>query len=1702
MLRCILLERIQYDREMRQPKCSATVGNDLSPDTSASFFEANESHSQSAMEKSLLVAIALGQYETVRAALERSSPDLDYQDAACDGNSALHLAVLAKHNKTRLIELLIEAGADCDLRNHDDLTPVELALANGSQYVAEFALSRELDGVPDEEGLRRLIRRGSVELLRIFLEKRAFDIHTKMKLFASILDELSVKGVPIERSMSVFLEYELIAHSYEGRPGGGAGSKRAAVKGKAAAGANKTEADRRVELVLSYTKYLSERYDPDNLNDLDDGFVVRLRALCECLHYLDGVERWPQLKLVPVGELSYLCGVLLAILEKSAGFEMYKLVLNKHMMVRFLRAVAEELEVLVRPSSDHHQPTVRSFQWTPQLLLDLIACIREQKLSQYVARRQRACEALHRIATSNGPLTPADEALRTTALTVGQLWHRTHPKLRLPKRQVAYVASRRELLAKVRAARQLAELSRGKVKLLEREVAARELKGSVAGRAVRRRNRAVFGRLRRTYEQVRQMHTVKQIAYYVENALVLDLDDQANASLCSMAIQRVLQYIGQVGEEATNLRRPTFARMLTNLLDHVLSPLVNTGTTPQQVDLRDNFTPHCTVGKYFLSKALTLEQVRTIQDRLKPVYRFCLYAIHIQLIEAYKTFLGTAYRLRNVAQLRSYARYIGEYNLHTLSHIKFEHVFYDERETGRIVQELKKMYLGMANELKLLSFIEKNIHFRFYHMQYHQTRLRVTLANFATVYRALKANEDYGCVRRLVHSYLRQSYQKYDISRSISISDANLALKELLRPYSSLSENEESLQVVRHLEELQRLMDPDRLFGINLGRRECASAHDPAARYGKFTRKMLQDLSAPPLSDEEFEQLHERLSRTSYGNIFLLQQRYKTVEEFFRTKGLALEAGQLQAHRKQDEELLQELFDSRVNEVVEMLEKFDCTDVETVSEAIEELPPAVQFALEYGLVELLEILTTVGRIEPMHWNFQSTVLSGCRLKGFLAGGHESLVLEAVTRKSSATIFLNVLAFKQRAFQLYSGEPPTASCKSVSCWAQKYASRLQWIEQQQALFEAVRSGSINVSALRQQVQKGVAIDGQLLGALMPNESCRYGLIDAAIAGDFRAMIDLLTGAPQNSERTQLLQYLLRRTAKSHFLDERLEEMKESDHRMLVLYLCLFHGDVALFRKHLKRFNASDELHLFVNSEDHRFVRELLAGMHDYDWSRADGNGMTILHKLVNAGNLAAVEHLIGKMSRKQLNALCSMKYSALNLAARLNLLDIVRVLVGAKVSLNVMSEDEKLPVYWLIQYGNPRSVVRQTIDAATELTAFSGELCLLHRSIEYDNEDVLRYLIEECKVDPSRIYSNCNNVLHVAAGFDRCRILRYLLTLPGLRKIVNNCNLVKNSPLHVACKEGYVRSARILLEEGGASTDACGEYGLNALAFALYTNNGRLVRCLFRQEASIGGALSSDFQPINMAIRNGNLRMLELLLRRGVDVNSAPLCFINAVCAESRDIVRLLIERGARHVNHRDEFCQTALHVCVERDQVEMARDLIRAGAQINAKNRTGATPLHLAVQRGNVRLVQLLLDHKCSIDELNYNGETPLIRAVVSNNLPLVRILLNNGASIERLRNSEPPVLLYLVQENHEEVLDYLLEHYQQFDANEQDAYGNTLLYVATQHNHINIVKLLVGKYGARANPTNHKQLTPLMIARVKAYKEIFHFLEARLVEE
>ncbi|KXJ77289.1 hypothetical protein RP20_CCG007899 [Aedes albopictus] len=1657
-----------------------------------------------------LKAVQNGQYDAVRAALS-SGVDIDYQDEKT-ANSALHVAVTAKRNRTKLIELLIGVGgADCDLKNHDGLTASEYAVEVGCRSVAEFMIRKEFEGVTDERAVYSLVRRGHVDLLRMYLEKRMIDVHTRMKILRRVVEELGVKGVGITEKMKVFVEYQLIEYSY----------RFGARKGKDKEGDQ--EAEKRVELMLSYTKYLKENYSGDDLNDLDDRFVLRLKMICECCHFLEDVERRRERKLykhVPLSEITYLIGVFLAILEKQVGFEIYKLVINKNMIMSYLEAVCEELRMAT--VGDRRRQNYQ-FQWTAQLLLDLIACIREERLLRYLSRRKRLNSALERIASlrNAGELCQIDQQLvmdeirrkefqtlregvledgefvvylaRCERTTIAAIWHQRHPKLRLRRRQVQFVTSRKEL-SKIKS-RTTGELSKNKMKLIEKEMSSREFQ-SLSQIQVSRRNRIVFRRMRATLDQIKQMYTVKKIAYYVENAIVIDMDDLANESLSCLAIKRVLQLINESMNNCQQL--PAFVRMLDNVLTHVLS---SAKISDKNKDIREFFSQKYSLAKYLSNKSLDITHYKLMQDSLRSVYRFFLYVINIQLIEAYKTFLGTAYCLKNLAQIKSYAKYIGDHNLHTLSHIKFDHVFYNEDETATIIYELKKMYIGMSNELKLLSFIEKNIHFRFYHMQYHQTRLRVTLSNFAVVYRALRANPCYNSLRKLLHSYLHQSYQKYDISKSISISDSTLALKELLRPYSSTAggETEETLTVVKHLEQLQELMDPDRLFGINPVRRR-KPAIDSNSKYQQFTKKIIQELGVQ-LNEEELAKLHERLRKTYYENIFLLQNRYKVVQEFLRQRGHQVEAQQLAAFRERDEEMLQEMFDAKVNDMIALLEKFECYSVDGVLESVGELPTFVQIALEYSLLELLEILLSVNGLGVGNGGIARgnvPVLSGKNLRTYLT--EDSIVMDLLVFKSSATVFLNALVFKEIGFRLYGGgftiqEAPAM----VAPIEDRYNERLKWFEMQEVLYDSVRKW--NLRLLKENVKNGSDLRGKRFGPLIQKELCQYSLIDCAIADSFKDMIDMLNQdyGEIDESRRELLEYLLRRTVNSHFIVGQYCKLTPEDRKILVLYLCVFLGDVETFLKNLAKYNAQQDLHLFVNSENHEFISKVLLQLQSFDFNRSDSAGMTILHKVVNSGNFRAVETLT-KIDGVDLNATTGLRYSALNLACRLNLIDIVKALIESGADVNLMSEDEKLPVFWLIQYQNSKEVVSLAIDSSTELTSFSSELCLLHKAIEFDNLAVVRYLVEEQKVDPYRIYSNCNNVIHASSSYNREQILNYLLSLPGMMKLVNNTNLVKNTPLNIACKEGYISLVKVLLKRK-VSTDTCGEYGLNALAFAMYTNNFKLMKLLFQHGAKISYPLSSDFQPINMAVLNRNITMLKFLLKHEVDVNSAPQCFINAVYAQSKEAVRILVGAGSKHINHKDEFCQTALHICADRDEYEIARELIRYGADINAKNRSGTTPLHLAVTKGNIRFVQLLLDSKCAVDELNFHGETSLIKAVVCNNLEIVKILLNNGASVERLRNSEPPVLLYLVQENYEEILDYLLEHYQ-FNADEQDAYGNSLLYVATQRNHINIVKLLVDKYHAKTNPANNKKVTPLMIARVKEYKEIFSFLESRVAEE
>lgn len=97
----------------------------------------------------------------------------------------------------------------------------------------------------------------------------------------------------------------------------------------------------------------------------------------------------------------------------------------------------------------------------------------------------------------------------------------------------------------------------------------------------------------------------------------------------------------------------------------------------------------------------------------------------------------------------------------------------------------------------------------------------------------------------------------------------------------------------------------------------------------------------------------------------------------------------------------------------------------------------------------------------------------------------------------------------------------------------------------------------------------------------------------------------------------------------------------------------------------------------------------------------------------------------------------------------------------------------------------------------------------------------------------------------------------------------------------------------------------------------------------------------------------------------------------AACEGNLKIAEILVKRGA-DVNSRDEFEETPLHYAANEGHLEMAEFLITKGADVNAKNYTDNTPLHDAAKKNWPDMVKLLLDNGANINIINISGKTPL----------------------------------------------------------------------------------------------------------------------------
>jgi ankyrin len=286
--------------------------------------------------------------------------------------------------------------------------------------------------------------------------------------------------------------------------------------------------------------------------------------------------------------------------------------------------------------------------------------------------------------------------------------------------------------------------------------------------------------------------------------------------------------------------------------------------------------------------------------------------------------------------------------------------------------------------------------------------------------------------------------------------------------------------------------------------------------------------------------------------------------------------------------------------------------------------------------------------------------------------------------------------------------------------------------------------------------------------------------------------------------------------------------------------------------------------------------------------------------------------------------------------------------------------------------------------------------------------------------------------------------------------VNAPQIDGTTALHWAVRLDDLETAELLIR-AGANVSAANRAGATPMQLAALNGNAAMVEKLITAGADPNVALTQyGDTALMMASRTGKTDAIKVLLDGGAKVNTeetwgGTTALMWAVAERHPAAVKTLIDHGA-DVNARSNFVPAAngrgfegrtpvapqpgqaaeefasgwftpLMFAAREGDVESARLLVAAGAEVNAPASDGKDALGLAIFNGNYQLAEFLIDNHASVNKADTQGFTPLFWAVDRRNmetapnfpwmvtadpLPLIKKLLEAGADPNALVNNTP----------------------------------------------------------------------------------------------
>jgi len=239
---------------------------------------------------------------------------------------------------------------------------------------------------------------------------------------------------------------------------------------------------------------------------------------------------------------------------------------------------------------------------------------------------------------------------------------------------------------------------------------------------------------------------------------------------------------------------------------------------------------------------------------------------------------------------------------------------------------------------------------------------------------------------------------------------------------------------------------------------------------------------------------------------------------------------------------------------------------------------------------------------------------------------------------------------------------------------------------------------------------------------------------------------------------------------------------------------------------------------------------------------------------------------------------------------------------------------------------------------------------------------------------------------------------------------------------------------------------------------------------------------SDEEQLIIAASNGDSVSVEMLIRKGVNIN-ATYQGVNSMMFAAQnghtDIVKILLKNDAKP-NVRAVDGNTSLILSILNGYIETAEYLIRNGADINISDYDQVTPLMHAIAVDSFYLPDLLLYYGADIALKDNKGKNALMLASKLGHFEIVIKLLEGGADINSSDNEGNTPLHYATTTGKTDVMEILLLNGAKID--EKNFAGYTSLSIAIARNNYQAAKILIAN-GADVNIRINRSLNPLTLA-------------------